>query len=278
MILIIGNNNAAINAGRLVAGQRVAGRLVAEQKNGEIRVISSNAEADIVAKYIAEIASDYTHIIAPHTAFGREIMAYLSGILSLPLMSNIVEILSSESFKRPIYAGEFVETIRNIAAIKLLTISPSSFDTAQGDTSANNEIVEEIFPTGETAVKLVEARYNPSDKPSLSSAYMVVCGGIGVGSADDFGRLTEFATTNNAAIGASLGAINAGYATADMQVGQSGTIIAPDIYIGAGISGAIQHLSGIRGSKTVFAININADAPIFSASDYYYVGSWEELL
>ena len=227
--------------------------------------------AENVSQLIAKLAPAYSHILAPATTTWKDTLPRAAALLAMNMLSDVLAVLSADTFKRPIYAGNAIATVQSSDAIKLLTIRGTAFDAAVATGgSATIEAVNEVFVAEKT--QFVGEEIVKSDRPELTAAKIVVSGGRGVGSAENFGIIYSLADKLGAAVGASRAAVDAGYVPNDMQVGQTGKVVAPQLYIAVGISGAIQHLAGMKDSKVIVAINKDPDAPIFQVADYGLVG------
>lgn len=230
-----------------------------------------------VAAQVLTIAAGYSHILASATSFGKAFMPRVAACLGVGQVSEIIRVVSDDTFERPIYAGNAIATVQSTDSVKVLTVRTTAFLPASpGDHVAPVEVIDAVSGKGKT--EYVSSRTDSSSRPELSSAKIVVAGGQGVGSADNFKLIETLADKLGAAIGASRAAVDAGYVSNDLQVGQTGKIVAPDLYIAIGISGAIQHVAGIKDARTIVAINQDPDAPIFLTADYGIVGDLNELV
>ena len=226
-----------------------------------------NPIPEIMAPIIANISKNYTHILAPASTFGKNLLPRLSALLDVTQISDIIEIKNNNTFVRPIYAGNAISTVETNQQINLLTIRPTAFDKCEE--SGGNASTEEVqFLDSETHTKFIGREVSKSDRPDLGNARVVVSGGRGMENSDNFKLLYDLADKLNAAVGASRAAVDSGYIGNEYQVGQTGKMVAPELYIAVGISGAIQHLAGMKDSKVIVAINKDAEAPIFGIADY----------
>jgi len=259
-LLIAGNNaNSVVQEAQSIAGVS--------------KVLSANHEsladglAENIAWLVKGLASNYSHILAPASNYGKNFMPRVAAMLDVMQVSDIIEVVSDDTFVRPIYAGNALITVQSSDTIKLITVRSTAFDAlaAEGG-SASVEEVE--FDQAFDRVEFVSRDVTVSERADLSTARIVVSGGRGVGSQEDFSLIESLAEKLGAAVGASRAAVDSGYAPNDFQVGQTGKVVAPDIYIAVGISGAIQHQAGMRESKVIVAINKDAEAPIFQIADY----------
>ncbi|WP_298430412.1 FAD-binding protein [uncultured Jannaschia sp.] len=222
--------------------------------------------AEPTAALIVSLAGDYSHILAPSTTDAKNVMPRVAALLDVMIMSDVTAVVDADTFERPIYAGNAIQTIKSSDPVKVMTIRTSTFDLAGDGGSAPVETVSAAADPGLS--EWVEDKLAESDRPELTSAGIVVSGGRGVGSEEDFAMIEKLADKLGAAVGASRAAVDSGYAPNDWQVGQTGKVVAPDLYVAVGISGAIQHLAGMKDSKVIVAINKDEEAPIFQVADY----------
>ncbi len=267
----------------LVAGHQCdAAASAAAQIAGVSKVLVADAEAfanglaENVAAQALAIAKSYSHVLAPATAYGKNILPRVAASLDVGQISEITKVESPDTFERPIYAGNAIATVQSIDAIKVITVRTTGFDAAANGGSAAIEKLDAVADSGKSA--FVSRELAKSDRPELTAAKVIVSGGRGMGSGDNFKILEPLADKLGAAMGASRAAVDAGYVPNDWQVGQTGKIVAPQLYIAVGISGAIQHLAGMKDSKTIVAINKDPEAPIFSVADYGLVGDLFEAV
>ena len=226
-----------------------------------------NQLAESTANLIKSNSANYSHILAPATTFGKNVLPRLSALLDVQQISEITEVVSEDTFKRPIYAGSCIATVKSSDAIKVITVRATAFDPVNA--SGGSASVESISADGVSDLSsFVNEEIAQSDRPELTAASIVISGGRGMQSGDNFHLLETIADKLGAAVGASRAAVDAGFVPNDYQVGQTGKIVAPDLYIAVGISGAIQHLAGMKDSKVIVAINKDEDAPIFQVADY----------
>jgi electron transfer flavoprotein alpha subunit len=259
-ILIVGNQTTAV-AKQAALLPQVTQVLVADAPEYEHQL------AENTASLIAEIGKQYAYILAPATTFGKNILPRCAALLDTAMVADVIKIISANTFVRPIYAGNALATIQCDEAIKILTIRTTAFAScAIGEKSAPIISLSLIIPNHLTQFEHEELHI--SARPELTAAKIIVAGGRGLKSVENFKLLETLADKLGAAIGASRAAVDAGFAPNDFQVGQTGKVVAPDLYIAIGISGAIQHIAGMKDSKVIVAINNDADAPIFQIADY----------
>ncbi|MBZ2206686.1 electron transfer flavoprotein subunit alpha/FixB family protein [Massilia soli] len=268
----------------LVAGSNCgAAAAEAAQIAGVTKVLVADAAhfadglAENVAEQVLALASSYSHILAPATAYGKNILPRVAAKLDVAQISEITKVDSPDTFERPIYAGNAIATVQSGDKVKVITVRTTGFDSAAATGgSAATEAVTAVGDSGKSS--FVGRELAKSDRPELTAAKIIVSGGRGMGSGDNFKLLEPLADRLGAAMGASRAAVDAGYVPNDWQVGQTGKIVAPSLYIAVGISGAIQHLAGMKDSKTIVAINKDPEAPIFSVADYGIVGDLFEVV
>lgn len=268
----------------LVAGSNcseVASEAASVAGVGKVLFADNPAYADRLAEnlapLIAEIAPGYSHVLAPATTTGKNILPRAAALLDVQPISDIVSVESADTFKRPIYAGNVIATVKSADPIKVLTVRTTAFDAAPTDGgSASVEPLDITHNAGNSA--FVGDELAVSERPELTSANVVISGGRGLASSENFQMLEKLADKLGGAIGASRAAVDAGFVPNDMQVGQTGKIVAPDLYIAVGISGAIQHLAGMKDSKVIVAINKDEEAPIFQVADYGLVADLFDVI
>ena len=279
--------NAAQNMGGdihvLVAGEGCqAVAEAAAQIDGVAKVlVADNAAykhqlAENTADLVLELAGDYSHVVAAATTTGKNFMPRVAALLDVAQVSDIIGVKSEDTFVRPIYAGNAIATVQSSDGKKVITVRAASFDAA--GTSGSAEIAAIDVVKGSEKSDFVSAELTESERPELTAAEVVISGGRGMQNGDNFKLLEGIADKLGAAIGASRAAVDAGFVPNDMQVGQTGKIVAPQLYIAVGISGAIQHLAGMKDSKVIVAINKDEEAPIFQVADYGLVGDLFEVL
>lgn len=290
ILVIAEHDNAQLKGGTLntiAAAQKIGGDIVvlvagssaqavadqAAKAAGVSKVLLADAPqladglAENVAAQVLEIAGDYSHILFPATAFGKNIAPRVAALLDVAQVSDIIGVESADTFLRPIYAGNAIATVQSPDAKIVITVRTTGFDAVASE--GGSAAVESITAVADSGLSsFVSREVAKSDRPELAGAAVVVSGGRGMGSAENFKLLEPLADKLGAALGASRAAVDAGYAPNDWQVGQTGKIVAPQLYIAVGISGAIQHLAGMKDSKVIVAINKDAEAPIFGVADY----------
>ncbi|MDR6770514.1 FAD-binding protein, partial [Azospirillum sp. BE72] len=219
-----------------------------------------------VAALLVSLASGYSHVFAAATSVGKNVLPRVAALLDVAMISDITAVLSADTFERPIYAGNAIATVQSADAVKIVTVRTTAFEAAAASGSA---AVESVAAVGDPALSsFVSAELSKSERPELTSARIVISGGRGMQSGDNFHLLEAIADKLGAAVGASRAAVDAGFVPNDYQIGQTGKIVAPDLYVAVGISGAIQHLAGMKDSKVIVAINKDEEAPIFQVADY----------
>ena len=267
----------------LCAGAGCAG--AAEQAatlDGVSRVLCADHEclghglAEPTAALIVSLAGEYSHIVAPASVHGKNVLPRVAALLDVMVITDIQEVVDADTFVRPIYAGNAIQTVKSADPVKVLSVRTTNFDAAGTGGSAPVETLG--APDDPGVSSWVEDTVVESDRPELTSAKIVVSGGRGMASKENFELIEKVADKLGAAMGASRAAVDSGYAPNDWQVGQTGKVVAPDLYIAVGISGAIQHLAGMKDSKVIVAINKDEEAPIFQVADYGLVGDLFELL
>ena len=259
-VLVIGNS--CENVSKEVAEIPLVKKVLLAQSEVYEKQLVEN-----VTPLIVKISVNYTHVLAPATAFGKNLMPRVAALLDVSQVSDIIKIESSDVFVRPIYAGNAITTIKSNDKIKIITIRPTSFDSV--DKSGGTANIENCETNDDSNLSsFLKKEESKSDRPELGTARVVVSGGRGLQSSENFKLITDLADKLNAAVGASRAAVDAGYVGNDFQVGQTGKVVVPELYIAIGISGAIQHLAGMKESKVIVAINKDEEAPIFNIADY----------
>jgi electron transfer flavoprotein alpha subunit len=259
-LLVAGSNCGAVaEAGASVAG--ISKVLVADNAAYEHQL------AENLSKLVAEVAEGYSHVVAPATTTGKNFLPRVAALLDVAQISDITAVESENTFQRPIYAGNAIATVESLDSVKVITVRGTAFDAAPAEGgSAAVEAIDAVHDAGISS--FVGEEMAKSDRPELTAANVIISGGRGMGSGENFSMLEKIADKLGAAVGASRAAVDAGFVPNDMQVGQTGKIVAPELYIAVGISGAIQHLAGMKDSKIIVAINKDEEAPIFSVADY----------
>ncbi|MCH4810280.1 electron transfer flavoprotein subunit alpha/FixB family protein [Vreelandella neptunia] len=267
----------------LVAGDGVQAAAEAAAKLdgvSKVRVADNTVYAHQLAEPIGallvELADGYTHVLASASTTGKNVLPRLAALKDVSQLSDVLGVESADTFLRPIYAGNAIATVKSDDTLKVITIRTTGFDAVGSSGSATIEAVDVVVENSQSS--FVKEELAKSDRPELGGAKVVISGGRGMGNGDNFKLLDGIADKLGAAIGASRAAVDAGFVPNDMQVGQTGKIVAPDLYIAVGISGAIQHLAGMKDSKVIVAINKDDEAPIFQVADYGLVGDLFEIL
>ena len=268
-LLLAGENLAAMSEqAASIAG--VSNVLIADD------AAYANQLAENLADLVLSLADNYSHIVASATTTGKNFMPRVAALLDVAQISEIIDVIDADTFKRPIYAGNAIATVKSLDSKKVITVRASSFDIAQEQAPV---AVTSVAGKGSVGLsEFVSEEQTESERPELTAAPVVISGGRGMQNGENFALLNGIADKLGAAIGASRAAVDAGFVPNDMQVGQTGKIVAPDLYIAVGISGAIQHLAGMKDSKVIVAINKDPDAPIFQVADYGLVADLFDVL
>jgi electron transfer flavoprotein alpha subunit len=261
--------------------QNVADQAAKISNVSKVKLLNSdifeNRLAENLVNAVEKISEGFSHILAPATTFGKNFLPRLAARLDIQQISEVIEVIDPATFKRPIYAGNAIATVKSFEDRQILTVRPSTFDKADESGSADIEQINIDVEKSELA-EYVGLKTTESDRPDLTTADRVISGGRGLGSGENFALIEKVADKLGAAIGASRAAVDAGYVPNDYQVGQTGKIIAPELYIAVGISGAIQHLAGMKDSKVIVAINKDENAPIFEVADFGLVADLFDVL
>lgn len=261
----------------LVAGSGISGAAqAAAGLSGVTKVLAADEAslghglAEPLAALVVSLAGGFSHIAAPSTASAKNVLPRVAALLDVMVLSDVTAVIDADTFERPVYAGNAIQTVRSADPVKVFTLRTAAFSAAPAGGSAPVETAAAAADPGIST--WVEDKVSASDRPELTSAKIVVSGGRGIGSEENFAIIEALADKLGAAVGASRAAVDSGYAPNDWQVGQTGKVVAPALYIAAGISGAIQHLAGMKDSKIIVAINKDEEAPIFQVADYGLVG------
>ncbi|MDR5906479.1 electron transfer flavoprotein subunit alpha/FixB family protein [Franzmannia qiaohouensis] len=266
----------------LVAGDGVQAAAEAAQLDGVSKVrladnpVYAHQLAEPVGALLVALADDYSHVLAAASTTGKNVLPRLAALKDVSQLSEIIAVESADTFQRPIYAGNAIATVKSDDPLKVISVRTTAFDAVASTGSAAIEAVDHVSDNAQS--RFVKEALAQSDRPELGGAKIVISGGRGMGNGDNFKLLDGIADKLGAAIGASRAAVDAGFVPNDMQVGQTGKIVAPELYIAVGISGAIQHLAGMKDSKVIVAINKDEEAPIFQVADYGLVGDLFEVL
>ena len=265
-VTVLCAGNGCSGAAAEVAGLEGVSRVLCAEDPGY-----GNSLAEPVAALIVSLSDQYEHIVGPATTTAQNILPRVAALIDVMMISDISAVIDGNTFERPIYAGNAMQTVRSADRVKVITIRTAAYDATGTGGSAQ---IDSIAAAGDPGVSSwVEDRIASTDRPELTSARIVVSGGRGVGSSEDFELISSLADKLGAAVGASRAAVDSGFAPNDWQVGQTGKVVAPDLYVAVGISGAIQHLAGMKDSKVIVAINKDEEAPIFQVADYGLVAN-----
>lgn len=268
-VLVVGENVATMSE-QVASIAGVGNVLVADN------AVYAQQLAENMADLVLSLADDYSHLVASATTTGKNFMPRVAALLDVAQVSEIIDVIDADTFKRPIYAGNAIATVKSLDSKKVITVRASSFDLPSTQNPAAIKSVDTVIES--TLSEFVSVEQTESERPELTAAPVVISGGRGMQNGENFALLNGIADKLGAAIGASRAAVDAGFVANDMQVGQTGKIVAPDLYIAVGISGAIQHLAGMKDSKVIVAINKDPDAPIFQVADYGLVADLFDVL
>ncbi|MFB9886682.1 electron transfer flavoprotein subunit alpha/FixB family protein [Balneatrix alpica] len=269
--LLVAGSGCGVVAEQAAQAVGVAKVLLADQAS------YAHQLAENLAPLVVELAAEYDYVLAPATSNGKNLLPRVAALLDVAQLSDIIAVESADTFKRPIYAGNAIATVQSLDAKKVITVRTTAFDAVAA--TGGNASIESLTQAVDAGVSAhVKDELAVSDRPELTAAGVVVSGGRGVGSKENFAVIESLADKLNAAVGASRAAVDAGFAPNDIQVGQTGKIVAPSLYVAVGISGAIQHLAGMKDSKVIVAINKDEEAPIFQVADYGLVADLFEAV
>jgi electron transfer flavoprotein alpha subunit len=290
ILVVVEHDNQAVNAATLntlAAARQIGGDIhllvagvncadvakAAAALEGADKVLCADSPeyghslAENLAPLVSGMAGNYSHILAPATTFGKNVMPRIAALCDVPQISDIIEVIDGDTFKRPIYAGNALATVKSSDGLKIITVRSTAFEAMAA--SGGSAAVEAVSATGDQGLSAYDkSELSSSERPELTSASIVVSGGRGMQDGANFAMLESVADKLGAAVGASRAAVDAGFVPNDYQVGQTGKVVAPDLYMAVGISGAIQHLAGMKDSKVIVAINKDEEAPIFQVADY----------
>ena len=269
--ILVADENAGSIAANAAAIPGIAKVLLADS------AAFAHGLAEPIAALVVSLAGSYSHILAPSTTYGKNLLPRVAALLDVAQISDIVRVVSADTFVRPIYAGNALATVQSSDSVKVITVRGTGFEPAVA-TGGQASIEAVTIPALPSKSKFVSQQVAKSERPELTAAKIIISGGRAMGSSENFHLIEEVADKLGAAVGASRAAVDSGFVSNDLQVGQTGKIVAPNLYVAVGISGAIQHLAGMSGSKVIVAINKDEEAPIFQVADYGLVGDLFQVL